>query len=590
MPPTRILRLTCAALVVLATPARAQAPPAPGSASGVTTSRPAPSPQDAAEAKKRFAAGLKLYSEHAYTEALAEFESSYRLGGRPSALRNIAQCHRDMRHFADAYEAYDRLLKVHGAQLSAGDRDAVTHALDELSDLSGAISVASSEAGANVELDGTPLGVTPLSAAKRVSLASHHVVVTKAGFEPFEKDVSVQSNQSVTVDAALAPEVTTGHVIVREENGDPVNVFIDGQDKGPAPWEGDLAPGDHTVEAKGPKFAAERRSFSLTKKQRLDLAIDATTTLGHIRVTTIPASASITFDGQNVGTGVWDADIAPGAHRIEVAMEGQPHAERVVNVVRGQLIVLDVPLQTGGEGAPVYRGFYTRIAPFAVLSPSRVAAYAAGYGTCNSPPCGYDKTHFGFGGALHIGYSFDPLAVEFFGAFQVEHYDFESPSPPQGSGGSNHSGGVTGVDAFFGAGARVTSHGPTVRVTAALAPGIAVHNVTVDDGYSGGGSSGSACNSSLNNCSNNSNNQGNGSVGYVAPGFMLDGGMLVGNSPGAKFFLGVVAWLDFAPTLYWGPDTQAPLPASDFYPGRGLKAVGGPQFYVGPSLGIQFGH
>jgi hypothetical protein len=588
MPPARILRLTCAALVAFATPAWAQVPPTPGPPPAAAAPPAAPSPHDAAEAKTRFTEGLKLYGEHAYAEALAQFESSYRLGGRPSALRNIAQCHRDMRHFAEAYEAYDRLLKVHGAQLPAADRDAVTHALDELSDLSGAVSVTSNEAGANVELDGKPLGLTPLAAGQRVSLAPHHVVVQKSGFEPFEKDVTVQSNQSVVVEATLTPEITTGHVVVREEKGDPVHVFIDGQDRGPAPWEGDLPPGDHTVEAKGPKFAADPRPFSLAKKQQLDLAIDATTTLGHLRVTTLPASASITFDGQSVGTGAWDADVAPGTHRIEVALAGQPPAQRVVNIARGQLVVLDVPLQLIGESGPVYRGFYTRINPFGVVSPSYVDVYSPG-----APGYG-QHIHFGLGGALHIGYSFDLLAVEFFGAFLLDHYDFEAPSAPSGNspnnGSSGQKGGVTGVDAFFGAGARITSHDSTVRFTAGLAPGIAVHHVNVDDGYTGS-TGGSACNSSLNNCNNNNSaGGGSGSAGYVAPGLIFDGGMLVGSTPGAKFFLGVTAWLDFAPTLFVGPDTQAPLPASDFYPGRGLKAVGGPQFYLGPTLGIQFGH
>jgi PEGA domain len=589
-----LFRLLLVPLLLIAATAHAQSPP--------TTSAPAaavpspPSPQDAAEAKRRFTAGLKLYGEHAYTEALAEFEASYRLGRRPSALRNLAQCHRDMRHFAEAYEAYDRLLKVHASQLSAADREAIGHALDELSELSGSVRVTSNETGANVTFDGVSLGMTPLRADTRVSLASHHIVLTKAGFEPFEKDVTIQSNQSVTVDATLVPESTTGHVTVREENGDPVDVFIDGEDKGAAPWEGDLPPGDHIVEVKGTKFAAEKRPFTLAKKQRLDLALDATTTLGHIRVTTVPASAAITFDGESVGTGVWDADAAPGSHRIMVAMEGFPHAERVVNLARGQVLVLDLPLATAGANVPVYRGFFTRINAFFLVSPNKASVYpypSAGYSsfTNGGPGTG---AHIGLGGALHIGYDFDPFAVEFVGAGFIDHYSLETPetsSTNNTSQGSN-SGDVTGVDTFLGAAGRVTSHGATVRGTAALAPGVLIHIVNVNDGFTNNEGAGTGpCNSSLNNCSKStSGGSGQGSVGYAAPAFMFDGGMLVGNSPGAKFFLGVVALVDFAPTLYWGPDGQAPFPASDLYPGRGLKAISGIQFYVGPSLGLQFGH
>src|ERR1019366_4956082 len=80
------------------------------------------------------------------------------------------------------------------------------------------------------------------------------------------------------------------------------------------------------------------------------------------------------------------------------------------------------------------------------------------------------------GGALHIGYSFDVLALEFFGAFLVDHYDFNAPTPPPGTSPNasqnSQNGGVTGVDAFFGAGGRITSHDSTVRFTAALAPAL----------------------------------------------------------------------------------------------------------------------
>ena len=103
MPDPRLPCLGLAVIVLVAIPAWAQStPPTMPPSSAPQAGRP--SPQDASEAKRRFASGLKLYGEHAYTEALAEFEASYRLGGRPSALRNIAQCHRDMRHFAEAYE------------------------------------------------------------------------------------------------------------------------------------------------------------------------------------------------------------------------------------------------------------------------------------------------------------------------------------------------------------------------------------------------------------------------------------------------------------------------------------------------------
>ncbi len=575
--------------------AQTGAPPPSSATPALTPPAAPPSPRDVAEAKRRFEAGKKLYAEHACTEALAEFEVAYGLVHRPSMLRNIGLCHRELRHFAEAYDAYDRLLKIHGTELTATDRDAVKQALDELSELSAALVLTSNEAGANVEVDGKSLGTTPVPGSFRVSLSSHHVVVTKPGFEPFTKDVAVQPNQSVTVEVTLAPEITTGHVTVHEENGDPVDVNVDGQDRGPAPWEGDLPPGEHTLEAKGPKFAAARQSFTLVKKQRLDLAVDATTTMGHVRITTLPASATIAFDGAQVGTGVWDAEVAPGSHHVDVAL-GNEHSAREVDVVRGQMVALDIPLATAGGSEPykpVYRGAYGRFSFFGEFSPSATDVYPASDG-------GHAHFHGGGGATVNIGYAFDPFAVEFFGAYLVDAYSYDAPSNTTGNASGSNTGSNTSrrasifsLGGFFGVGARVTSRAPTVRVTAALIPGVAVRVVALNsDGYddvaTGGGAS--ACNGSLNRCPGSSSSQFNENAGYAAPGLAFDGGMLVGHSPGAKFFLGLTAWLDFAPTLYVGPDTAAPLPASDFYGTRALKVVSGPQFFFGPTLGVQFGH
>jgi tetratricopeptide (TPR) repeat protein len=91
-----------------------------------------PSQAQEAEAKRRFEIGLKLYGEKAYREALGMFAASYRLGGRPPALRNVAQCHRELKEFAEAKTTYERLLQRHGNDLAQADRQAVERAIDEL--------------------------------------------------------------------------------------------------------------------------------------------------------------------------------------------------------------------------------------------------------------------------------------------------------------------------------------------------------------------------------------------------------------------------------------------------------------------------
>src|SRR4051812_15569854 len=152
-------------------------PPKPDAAASAAT----------AEAKKNFEVGLKLYKDGLIKEALAAFLAANKITPRPSIQRNIAQCQRDLKDFAGAYDTYAELLEKWSATMKPQETADVKRALDELSLLSGSLEIKSSEADATVNLDDNDIGKTPLAKPIRVSLGSHTVKVSKAGFEPFSK-------------------------------------------------------------------------------------------------------------------------------------------------------------------------------------------------------------------------------------------------------------------------------------------------------------------------------------------------------------------------------------------------------------------
>src|ERR1019366_503448 len=126
---------------------------------GVSTVAPSahaapPTAADVASAKKLFEQGLKLYNEGSYREALAAFLRANDVSPRASIQRNIAQCNRDLKDFASAYDAYQTLLTKYGATMSAADRRSVQRAIDELAMLSGTVRVTVTEPGAAVAIDG----------------------------------------------------------------------------------------------------------------------------------------------------------------------------------------------------------------------------------------------------------------------------------------------------------------------------------------------------------------------------------------------------------------------------------------------------
>jgi hypothetical protein len=586
---------------------------APAFAEGIPTP-PATkaSAADEATAKRNFESGLKLYGEGSYAEALIAFEQSYRLGGRPSALKNIAQCHRNLKHFVEAYEAYDQMLALHEAQLSAADKTAVKQALEELGLLTGTILVKVNESGADIEIDGKPSGTSPMAKPKRVSVAAHTVRVTKATFAPSEQSVQVGSQEQKTVDVTLAVEKLTGHVLVREQAGREVHVFVDGQDKGPAPWEGDLDAGAHTVEAKSARFASEKRQVQVVAKERLDVSLDATPLQGRLRVTTVPATANITIDGKLVGTGAWEGDLPEGSHRVEVALGSAAPQVRDVVIGRGQFVAQEIPVVAAIAVGHVtdYVGMFVRVALFGSI----------GLGNLPQGPPSLSRggmTNLAAGASVHVGRMWDWYGAEVVGRFMLEHRDEDyaasigSPSTPYTLNFKDQS---DAPNFFLGVGPRVTSKDEGVRFTFGIAPGIAVRNFNprrTNDGNSqgtqpnnpsgnrfvqtGGTGTGSGTGSGTGNGSgptqSGSSEQSFGGAGYTAFGLAMDGGVLIGSTPGAKFFFGVQSWIDFAPKLVAGPDTMTPIPNEAFTePGRGIKIVDGMQFYLGPVLGVQFGH
>jgi hypothetical protein len=411
----------------------------------------------------------------------------------------------------------------------------------------------------------------------------------------------------------LEVERNVGRITVREQSGRDVHVFVDGQDKGAAPWEGEISAGEHTVEAKGQRFASEARKITLASKERLEISLDAAALTGRLRVTTVPATASIRIDGKNVGTGAWEGELPEGTHRIEVAMGSEAPQVRDVSLARGQTIVQEIPVVSAIATGRVtdYVGMYVKVSIFGMIGLSG--------NPDNSTPALQEDGGFmgGFGGALRVGRAWDWWGIEGVGIFFFEHRNRNYKTPIQISGNPyeySFKDQSDAVNGFLGVGARATSKDDSVRFTFGAAPGLFIRTLSPrrDQKNDGGptptgnnpnpGGTGNRFAQPSGTTSTPTTNQGcqpfcSGggedfqSSGYTSFGFAFDGGILVGSTPGTKFYFGLMALMDFAPTLTFGPDTQTPLPDATFAkPGRGALITDGMAFYIGPTLGLQFGH
>lgn len=565
------------------------AAPAPARAQGT----PKAALADQVEAKRHFDVGLKLYKEQVYEPALLEFQASYRLGGRPTALRNMAQCYRELKQFAAAHGAFDKLLNEHAAQLKEKERADIRRALAELTQMTGTLRVSGNEPGATILVAGRPVATTPTARPIRIDVGMHRVRVTKEGFDPVEREVTLSGQQELPFEFALQREVTTGHLAVRERGSKAVHVIVDGTDVGAAPWEGELAPGPHTIELRGQNLGAPKQSVDVAKKERRELVVDAAPTVGKARVSALPAAATIRVDGKPVGRGLWEGELDVGKHQLEVVAEGYFPYSREVMVDEGARVLQDVALVAVDRAnakadkdridKEAYRGLYGNFSLLGAFSLNGYPTIPAPAGAASAP-----TKPVGGGVDVRVGYLFDWVGVElaaaFVGDYRTTTQTYATPSSGvpaviDATVPRTEELRVITLDGFVGAGARAMSKDSAVRFTAGLAPGVAFHTFLFNRSTSGS--------------FRDSSNQRASATAFA---MLFDAGVLFGSTPGLKFKIAAVGWLAFPSSVATDAETRTVLVTSSNpnvtsqLESPSYPLAKGPQFFLGPSLGMQFGH
>ena len=95
-------------------------------------------------------------------------------------------------------------------------RAAVQKDIDMLAERTAKLTVSSSEAGANIQLDGVIIGVTPLAGPLIVDAGEHNIGVRKVGFYDKFQAVTLAGRDSRTVDFELVKFKQDGPAVVVE--------------------------------------------------------------------------------------------------------------------------------------------------------------------------------------------------------------------------------------------------------------------------------------------------------------------------------------------------------------------------------------
>jgi hypothetical protein len=163
-----------------------------------------PAPAEQKEADKHFKAGVSLFKESKYAEALAEFERAYEIAPHPLVLYNIATCHRELSHYGDAVKFYRRFIKegeskVPGAKIKTAQSE-LEGVLARIARVTVSVS---SGAGTELLVDGISLGTAPFEEPIILPPGEHKLVARSVGHTDAERTLRVASGDEVEVKLTL---------------------------------------------------------------------------------------------------------------------------------------------------------------------------------------------------------------------------------------------------------------------------------------------------------------------------------------------------------------------------------------------------
>ncbi|MBI5608954.1 MAG: PEGA domain-containing protein [Deltaproteobacteria bacterium] len=136
------------------------------------------------------------------------------------------------------------------------------------------IAISSMTKGAKVLIDDKLVGEVPLPGPIEVDANARHTVqVQKRGYSPYIDTVLPSSGQVIEVEADLV--ATGGIVRVTSRNAAlKLQLLVDGRVAGFTPFDGDVPPGVHTLEARATGYLPETRSVDIKAGQEFTYDFD----------------------------------------------------------------------------------------------------------------------------------------------------------------------------------------------------------------------------------------------------------------------------------------------------------------------------
>lgn len=164
-------------------------------------------------AKDHFDRGVELSKKGDHEGALVEFRAAYEAEPHYKVKYNIGVSLYKLNRYLESKEELETYLSEGGSEIPEETRTEIKAILFEIMTYIGTLEIVCDIDGAEVRLDGLPVGTTPLSGPLQLDVGEHEVEVEAEGYAVFSRAVSVPGGTVTQL------EVTLGDV---EEEPPPV--------------------------------------------------------------------------------------------------------------------------------------------------------------------------------------------------------------------------------------------------------------------------------------------------------------------------------------------------------------------------------
>jgi len=189
------------------------------------------------------------------------------------------------------------------------------------------VTFSSTPAGAEIRVDGRPLGETP--AVLELTAGERQIEVVLAGHNLWTRQIRVVADEPQTI-PVIALELADGRLAVDTTPGE-ASVSRNGEFLGRTPRDLRLAPNvSHALTVAKPGYAPETIEIRLAPGESRSLTVELEPQLGQIAIVSTPAGAEIVIDETVIGVTPLTVERMTVEQRVAVRLEGYAGQEQRV--------------------------------------------------------------------------------------------------------------------------------------------------------------------------------------------------------------------------------------------------------------------